>query len=109
MTLSEGVSRRGTLRDLAIFFPMVAESSTRDSYVCKDKFFKSKLGKFSVKSDKKVRVLWETKQLLKYVLAEILPHLFYFLEFEQNVRNIAMLYIHNVQLGEKTTEDFITF
>ena len=31
--------------------------------------------------------------------------LFYLLEFEQNVRNIAVHYIQNIQLGEKTKGD----
>lgn len=79
------------------------------SYVCNEKIFNSIIGKFSVKSDKKVGVSRFLNNLIKYVLGEIHPYLFNFFEFEQNVRNIAMLYIHNVQKGEKTTEDFITF
>lgn len=46
------------------------------------------------------------KQLLKHVLAEKLPHPFYLFEFEQNVRNRAMLYIQNIQAGDKTKGDF---
>ena len=32
--------------------------------------------------------------------------LFYLFEFEQNVRNRAMLYIQNIQPGDKTKRDF---
>lgn len=32
--------------------------------------------------------------------------LFDLFEFEQNVRNTAMLYIHNIQSGDKTKGDF---
>lgn len=32
--------------------------------------------------------------------------LFYLFEFEQNVRNRAMLYIQNIQPGDKTKGDF---
>lgn len=46
------------------------------------------------------------KQLLKYVDAEIEPHIFYLFEFEQNVRNAALRYIQNNQSGDKTKGDF---
>ena len=36
------------------------------------------------------------------------PHSFYLFEFEQNVRNRAMLYIQNIQPGDKTVERFFT-
>ena len=35
--------------------------------------------------------------------------LFYLFEFEQNVRNKAMLYIQNIQPGDKTKGDFSLF
>ena len=35
--------------------------------------------------------------------------LFYLFEFEQNVRNTAMLYIQNIQPGDKTKGDFSLF
>jgi hypothetical protein len=35
--------------------------------------------------------------------------LFYLFEFEQNVRNIAVLYIQNIQPGDKTKGDFHFF
>ncbi|KQX15833.1 hypothetical protein ASC72_02880 [Flavobacterium sp. Root420] len=41
----------------------------------------------------------------KHILAKKLPHSFYLLESEQNVRNQAGLDIQNIQSGEKTKED----
>lgn len=34
------------------------------------------------------------------------PILFYLFEFEQNLRNIAMLHIQNIQQGDKTKGEF---
>ena len=41
----------------------------------------------------------------KYILTEKLPHSFYLLEFEQNVRNNINYYILNIQTGDKTKGD----
>jgi len=46
------------------------------------------------------------KTALLYVLEKILPHIFYLLESEQNVRNIAKHYIQNIQTGEKTEKGY---
>ena len=43
-----------------------------------------------------------------YVLRDGLT-LLYLFEFEQNVRNRAMLYIQNIQPGDKTKGDFSLF
>lgn len=42
----------------------------------------------------------------EYVHCEILPHGFCLLESEQNVRNVAWLYIQDIHRGEKTMKGY---